>query len=590
MVNLKSDREEAVKELFPRLLYNFSDVVVHVMTESTMREMESELTRLIQWAQNSLHTAVNRAILPRLIVIVNKCPRGVKTWDPIQTTEEILHQQSESVKHNKVMQSYLKMHGFKLEKEEQEDASEGEENAAIEVNKENPVEGKEEVPVEGKKETQVEGKKEDPAEDKKEDHVEEEIQKLVEDKKEDPAEDKNEDPVEEKIQNPVEDTKEDSVEGKKEDPIATLGSLLGRCYSSVEIIRLPTVDNQDVFSEQLQALDESIRDAVSKSEKQKIASRCWITTEMQSRLFTAAFDHYKESLDKPFDFLESLYSITPVEDSLATSCFELLKQARKAGPGTNKLMTAEEFPKVVTPVLCSMVALDSCRSPIKYPGSLKDRYRGKSIEVHDSHEVGLGDTSTMTYQVRMSKALAEFLDRACPCEYQDKSGNICVNSRLSHDNVLHHQNSFGTVIGNGTYESDFADKLLLWWDKEFDGYINAADIKLDGTTSSVTLPGQLEKGDERLTWAAHLKVIQQLYGIMPALNFTGMGICCWCFNKSVRLLDCGHDICWKCAQMMGEQVVFEKVDPFFRMYNCNLHPKTHTFERPIYIHLGRPRE
>ena len=47
-LNLTGDREDAVRELFPRLLYNFSDVIVHVIPCVASRMLENDIAKLLE--------------------------------------------------------------------------------------------------------------------------------------------------------------------------------------------------------------------------------------------------------------------------------------------------------------------------------------------------------------------------------------------------------------------------------------------------------------------------------------------------------------------------------------------------------------
>jgi hypothetical protein len=98
-------RESVVLELFPRLLYNFSDVVVHVLTQTMARTLENDLVRLLDWAQTSLESAVNRATLPHLIIVINNCTEGTQ-WDTVQITETIFEEQKRILEENSTVREY----------------------------------------------------------------------------------------------------------------------------------------------------------------------------------------------------------------------------------------------------------------------------------------------------------------------------------------------------------------------------------------------------------------------------------------------------------------------------------------------------
>ncbi|KAK1752635.1 hypothetical protein QBC47DRAFT_389002 [Echria macrotheca] len=98
------EREEAVKEIFPRLLYNFSDVIVHVMLSAAARQMENHIAKLLQWAHASHASAINRLTLPHLIVILNQSDDD-SAWDPAETTRQVLAEQAGILDGNRVVAS-----------------------------------------------------------------------------------------------------------------------------------------------------------------------------------------------------------------------------------------------------------------------------------------------------------------------------------------------------------------------------------------------------------------------------------------------------------------------------------------------------
>lgn len=95
------EREAAIQELFPRLLYNFSDVVVHVMLSAASRQMENHITKLLEWAQASHAAAVNRVMLPHLIVVLNQSDENSE-WDPAETKARILAEQTRILQNSTV--------------------------------------------------------------------------------------------------------------------------------------------------------------------------------------------------------------------------------------------------------------------------------------------------------------------------------------------------------------------------------------------------------------------------------------------------------------------------------------------------------
>ncbi|KAI9662379.1 MAG: hypothetical protein M1821_008546 [Bathelium mastoideum] len=96
----RNKREFAVKQLYPRLLYTFSDVIVFVLKAS--RTFESAvLPNLIQWAENSIEKSLGQPILPHLVVVLNETSLSVNAdqWDVKKTTELFLHDHRNALEH-----------------------------------------------------------------------------------------------------------------------------------------------------------------------------------------------------------------------------------------------------------------------------------------------------------------------------------------------------------------------------------------------------------------------------------------------------------------------------------------------------------
>lgn len=88
--SVNGHRQEALKQLFPRLLYNVSDVVVYVMTKPELKKIGAVLQQLVEWSQKSGTAAINRAALPSLIIVLNWSDTAGTDWDPEETTTRYL--------------------------------------------------------------------------------------------------------------------------------------------------------------------------------------------------------------------------------------------------------------------------------------------------------------------------------------------------------------------------------------------------------------------------------------------------------------------------------------------------------------------
>ncbi|KAI8626701.1 hypothetical protein F5Y19DRAFT_445247 [Xylariaceae sp. FL1651] len=84
-------RDAVVVDLFPKLLYTFSDVVAYTLKEA--RTLESIATKyLIPWAAESIYKSLNQAVRPHVIIILNAVnPNLPKAdWGIKQSTEKYI--------------------------------------------------------------------------------------------------------------------------------------------------------------------------------------------------------------------------------------------------------------------------------------------------------------------------------------------------------------------------------------------------------------------------------------------------------------------------------------------------------------------
>ncbi|KAK4217215.1 hypothetical protein QBC37DRAFT_438226 [Rhypophila decipiens] len=91
-------RQHSVKELYPRILYTFSDVIVFVLRESRTFQTEV-LPLLVEWARSSIDKSINQPTLPHIVVALNATDNMVDAnqWDTNFATTKLLEDVRESV-------------------------------------------------------------------------------------------------------------------------------------------------------------------------------------------------------------------------------------------------------------------------------------------------------------------------------------------------------------------------------------------------------------------------------------------------------------------------------------------------------------
>ncbi|KAI0024490.1 FabD/lysophospholipase-like protein [Xylariomycetidae sp. FL0641] len=101
-------REFAVAQLYPRILYTFSDVVIFVLRNP--RAFESTvLHQLIRWGAASIDKSINQPVLPHAVIVLNATDVNVdeKEWDVDQATEMLLSDIHGAIFREPVLKEYV---------------------------------------------------------------------------------------------------------------------------------------------------------------------------------------------------------------------------------------------------------------------------------------------------------------------------------------------------------------------------------------------------------------------------------------------------------------------------------------------------
>jgi predicted acylesterase/phospholipase RssA/energy-coupling factor transporter ATP-binding protein EcfA2 len=96
----KRSRDFFVRNLYPRLLYTFSDVIVFVMKNP--RVIEVVIEQLIRWAAAALETSSNQPVLPHAIIVLNASENATdpELWDVDNSTAALMESVSEALQQN----------------------------------------------------------------------------------------------------------------------------------------------------------------------------------------------------------------------------------------------------------------------------------------------------------------------------------------------------------------------------------------------------------------------------------------------------------------------------------------------------------
>lgn len=473
-VSFISEREAAIQEMFPRLLYNFSDVVVHVMLSAAARQMEKDIIKLLEWAQASSAAATNRVMLPHLIILLNQSD-DKSEWDSKTTTAEVFAEQ------NRLLEESAEVSKFKAR-----------------------------------------------------------------------------------------------FEGLGA-PIKTLEDLLKKSYSSIQFIRVPRGSFCTRLSIQLRALDAMIREASLDAQCQKSKSRMLLSSDSTQKFFKLAFDHFSANLYEPFDFLEKLFSMNPLPNTISDNVLLLMRAAFYSLREANEEI-ASKFCQSIVPVVCSAVVLDVARTHKIIPMSFIDIFGGTtSNTIADAFKV-----RNNTYQSHMMKAFEEFIENTLDCEWKSSTGECCVNKCVSHDATKQHQNQDGAILGYGEFDSKLMCELSKGWENGINDGLKTMDKQIQDLEQSLT--GRI--------WGIHQNNLKRLYRTIPKLEVFNLLTCFSCFcQPPIEQLPCGHGICANCLDDIGERDPNADSRTIY-VRSCDLHHRPRSFSSSasffrIPAHVGR---
>ncbi|KAF1956454.1 hypothetical protein CC80DRAFT_516035 [Byssothecium circinans] len=101
-----ASRQYAVTNLYPRLLYTFSDVIVFVLKNP--RVIESVFEQLVNWAAAALEMSSNQPVLPHAIIALNASNNDIdqEQWDPKYATDSLFESISRTVYKNPTFKKY----------------------------------------------------------------------------------------------------------------------------------------------------------------------------------------------------------------------------------------------------------------------------------------------------------------------------------------------------------------------------------------------------------------------------------------------------------------------------------------------------
>ena len=139
--------------------------------------------------------------------------------------------------------------------------------------------------------------------------------------------------------------------------IINMKQLLNQYYSEVTVIRMPEKNNFDLLDHQRRSLYDTIYEECNNSHLVKLQAQMLADADDLQLYLQSAFDHFSESLDRPFDFIAASVKNSPISQDLSghVVCLADLV-AREIRAGTTNIVFDE-----ITDFVASCIRLDAAR-------------------------------------------------------------------------------------------------------------------------------------------------------------------------------------------------------------------------------------
>ncbi|KAK4677959.1 hypothetical protein QC764_0050250 [Podospora pseudoanserina] len=303
------------------------------------------------------------------------------------------------------------------------------------------------------------------------------------------------------------------------------------------------------IDEQIGKLYNTIRDRATSSHKEKRSVRMALNAEKLYQFMNAAYDHFSENLDKPFDFVKEALHLNLMPHDFKGHKLHLVLAVRNGMSSMGYPNTERQLLEKVKPLLASCMTLVITRNNLT--GTIKDLLN-----------------STFRKPVRM--AFEELCDKWLPCGFES-NGYTCCNIRFAH--VKGHQASNGKIFQKGPYQPSITDG-------QFEGWFNGFGAELKKMMEELPRAGS-EKDN---AWGKHLQHLERLYDDNSKLSHSenvSHGTCFCCMNNvPEHVLPCGHILCTECVSALGDH----KERDIMLVRYCPFHRHTHNWDRdPVQI-------
>jgi hypothetical protein len=370
----------------------------------------------------------------------------------------------------------------------------------------------------------------------------------------------------------------------------SLEAILKCAYSSVEFVRIPRGDEEKdlpLLASQLERLRTMIGTAATQAHNAKAAANTLLSSEYQNSFYHLAFEHFSIHKDRPFDYMETFFSLHPLPTNFANTLTGLFRATLKGLTNPNQVSFSEalahDFLKVLIPVVSSGVVVDILHSSEKLPGSLSDLIQGERATFKEWKL----EMRQFSFENQIATAIQQFLETSCQCAFTNpETGKRCAQYAIAHGGGLPHKDADGNNIGFGTFgnfeENCFHQTFLgqAGWEKNFSASIATLEAILAAASSSDQISSPLAE-----LWRLRKQYIRHMYDLIPNFDFPDQSGCFWCLRNIPDMqLPCGHLICESCISQIGELSPHD--DRVRLLRQCDRHPGGKILDPPFEVSIS----
>ncbi|KAI9861482.1 MAG: hypothetical protein M1824_002374 [Vezdaea acicularis] len=310
--------------------------------------------------------------------------------------------------------------------------------------------------------------------------------------------------------------------------IGSLKDLLLSYYSSIRVVCIPENGRPTLISNQVKSLYQEIQASCEKSRYSKRRLRMLLNSHDLQPYIQYAFDHFTQTLDIPFDFVEASFVNSPIPQDFGG---DILKLAMK----TLEVCAKEGFPlsaEMLFDGLAYMVA--SC--------IMLESARHKTL--------GIAGGTFDKYYNSICDALEDFCEKVWPCEFVGRRAlGRCINTKNGHSSKGH-QFRNGQIYA-GEYTSTFtADQYRHTW-------IRNVYCILEHKLNLLHVEQNNEDCQDQAAARIHQKSTLLMFykRFLGARFYISHSSCLCCLMGSPEhSLPCGHILCTACVKNFGRPV------------------------------------